>query len=217
MTECTCSRSEGTRDSPTQNRDERPCSTHVRGSLGQTVWANTTQSSRAVVPIGCSGGAEDEVVARVAEHDARHLARRGRFRAVLEPAASRVRGERASASPGGLRRVGAIGAVGGAGGWRAHCFCISPGPNIPRSPPFWNEPQSERSVAYLANTASVQPSARILSSYCFSSAWAASAVTSAVDAPVRRDTGLREPENLISRWRAPIWDMVAADACAACR
>eukprot|EP00966_Prymnesium_polylepis_P275510 6365617-Prymnesium_polylepis.1 len=45
---------------------------------------------------------------------------------------------------------------------------------------------------------SVQPSALILSAYVWSSAWAASAVTASVLALVRRETGLREPENLTS-------------------
>ena len=48
----------------------------------------------------------------------------------------------------------------------------------------------------------------ILSTYVCSSAEAASAVTSAVDWLVRRDTGLREPENLMSRCRAPYCVMV---------
>ena len=57
-------------------------------------------------------------------------------------------------------------------------------------------------------TCSVAPSALILSTYVCSSAVAASAVTSAVDWLVRRDTGLREPENLMSRCRAPYCVMV---------
>lgn len=52
----------------------------------------------------------------------------------------------------------------------SNCFCISPGPKVPRSPPFWKEPQSLRSCAYLAKTASVAPSAIILSMYVCSSA-----------------------------------------------
>ena len=52
------------------------------------------------------------------------------------------------------------------------------------------------------------PSALILSTYVCSSAVAASAVTSAVLQLVRRDTGLREPENLMSRCRAPYCVMV---------
>ena len=37
----------------------------------------------------------------------------------------------------------------------SNCFCISPGPKRPRSPPFLNEPQSLRSVEYLEKTCSV--------------------------------------------------------------
>ena len=88
------------------------------------------------------------------------------------------------------------------GSWAAHCFCISPGPNGPRSPPFLNEPQSLRISAYLANASSVLPSAAILSMYVWSSAMAASPLTFAVDSLVRRETGLREPLNLMRRWRA---------------
>ena len=88
------------------------------------------------------------------------------------------------------------------GSWAAHCFCISPGPNGPRSPPFLNELQSLRISAYLTNASSVLPSAAILSMYVWSSAMAASPLTFAVDSPVRRETGLREPLNLMSRWRA---------------
>ena len=88
------------------------------------------------------------------------------------------------------------------GSWAAHCFCISPGPNGPRSPPFLNELQSLRISAYLTNASSVLPSAAILSMYVWSSAMAASPLTFAVDSPVRRETGLREPLNLMRRWRA---------------
>lgn len=78
-------------------------------------------------------------------------------------------------------------------------FCISPGPKAPRSPPFLYELQSLRSRDALANV--ISP-ALILASHCWSSATAASLGTFAVDCPVRRDCGLREPECLMSRWEA---------------
>ena len=156
------------------------------------------------------------MVAAVAQADGRNPADRCGCSRVLKPArrarrwhvTSMIQGMRDESGKelgkGGAGSCAKLGAVGA-----AHCFCISPGPNGPRSPPFLNEPQSLRISAYLANASSVLPSAAILSMYVWSSAMAASPLTFAVDSLVRRETGLREPLNLMRRWRAAYFGISA--------
>jgi hypothetical protein len=92
--------------------------------------------------------AEDEVVPRVGQHDPRHLANLVRLGLGLASVLGSVLGPGPGLGSGGQ-------GTGVAEVPSSNCFCISPGPKRPRSPPFLYEPQSLRSVEYLEKTCSV--------------------------------------------------------------